>query len=92
MRFFNSFLKFMAVVLASIVVVALPVALLGQSAGRLLFSPSKIVDLLNENLVNTEVMASLAEYTVLQMEPDQDAASIYGKLALYGAKQLHSGN
>ena len=88
MRYVSGFLKFVAVVLAIFVVFALPVALLGQSAGRLLFSPSRIVDLLNENLVNTEVMASLAEYTVFQLEPEQDAASQYGKLALHGAKQL----
>jgi hypothetical protein len=87
-RFVSGLLKFVAVVLAMMVVFALPVALLGQSAGRLLFSPSRIVDLLTDNLVNTEVMASLAEYTVLQLDPEQDAASQYGKLALHGAKQL----
>lgn len=88
MSYVSGFFKFVAVVLSIIVVFALPMALLGQSAGRLLFSPSRIVDLLNENFMNTEVMASLAEYAVLQMEPEQDTDSRYGQLALHGAKQL----
>jgi len=80
--------KFFAVILAIVVVFSLPAALLGKSAGRLLFSPNRVFELLDEYLFNTEVMASLAEYSIHEGNTQEEAASPYIRLAIEGLKRL----
>lgn len=89
MKIVSGIFKFFAVILAIIVVFALPAALLAQSAGRLLFSPSKIMALLDENILNSDVMASLAEYSLEQTNATEIADTPYMELAITGMKELN---
>ena len=88
MKVISGFFKFFAVILCIVVVLALPLALLGQSAGSLLFSPAKITELVDENLLNTEVMAGLARVALTEANIESNVQSPYVRLALRGLKEF----
>jgi hypothetical protein len=73
MKFISGLFKFIAIFLMIAFVFVLPVTLLMQGVGSLLLSPGKLVDLLEENLINEEVIASFMEYEFNQLQAQTQA-------------------
>ncbi len=69
MKVINGILKFFALFLLLFFIITLPVALLVRNTGEMFFSPKAIVDLLKENILDSEVMANIAEEAIKGAEP-----------------------
>ena len=69
MKAINGTLKFFAILMLLFFITTFPVALLVRNAGEMLFSPETIVDLLEENILDSEVMANISEEAIRESEP-----------------------
>jgi hypothetical protein len=78
MKFISGLFKFIATILMIAFVFVLPVTLLMQGVGSLLLSPGKLVDLLEENLIDEDVIASFMQYEYNQLQEQAQAGDSQG--------------
>ncbi len=64
---FKAFLRFFAVIILAVFVIAFPLSLVLRDVGNLLFDPETTKMLVRENLRDSELMASLARQATQQM-------------------------
>jgi hypothetical protein len=88
MTFLSGVFKFIAVVLMVILVIFLPITLLIQGVGSLLLSPGKMVELLEENIIDAEVIASVAQNEVNRREFNQDQDNPTADIVVEGLRNL----
>jgi hypothetical protein len=87
-KFISGLFKFIAGVLMAVVVFGLPFALLIQGFGSLLLSPGKLVEMLEEHVIDPEVISSFAEYQVSQIEFEPSSENAYMQIVLDGMNNL----
>ena len=88
MKFISGFFKFVAGVLMALLIFTLPFALMIQGFGSLLLSPGKLVDLLEENIIDPDVIASLAEYQVKNIEFEPSQENVFLQIVVDGMNNL----
>jgi hypothetical protein len=88
MTFLSGVFKFIAVVLMVILVIFLPITLLIQGVGSLLLSPGKMVELLEENIIDAEVIASVAQNEVNRRDFNQEQDNPAADIVVEGLRNL----
>jgi len=90
MKVISGFFKFIAILLMAIVVIALPLALLLRNVSRVMFSPETIVQLLEENVLDADVLANVAQQYVEEAAPlgGSNEENPYAELLQVGLRDL----
>jgi hypothetical protein len=90
MKLISGILKFFAILLMAFVVIALPLALLLRNVSRVMFSPETIVQLLEENVLDADVLASVAQQSVEEADPlgGRNEENPYAELLQVGFRDL----
>lgn len=74
MNFISGLLRFIAIFILIFVVLFLPFALFARNVGAVIFSPERIMELIDENVLDTDVAASMAQQLasgqIAEGEPD----------------------
>lgn len=89
MKFISNVIKFFGGFVMGFVIIALPFVLLFRSIGNIMFSQEEMVQLVNTNVLNPEVLASLTEPVIQGYQNDPDA-SFTEKLALLGFQNFEN--
>ena len=88
MKIISGLFKFIAVLLMVVFTITLPFALLIQGFGSLLLSPGKMVEMLEEHIIDPEIISSIAEYQVSQLEYEATSENAVIQIAVDGLKNM----
>jgi len=87
-KFISGLFKFIAGVLMAVFVFGLPFALLIQGFGSLLLSPGKMVEMLEDHIIDPEIISSYAEYQVSQLEFEATSENAVLQIAVDGLSNM----